>query len=593
MLSRRDFLASATAAAGVVTFSDSAPAQPTTHTGPGAIDDFFASFTADWVRHDPELATRTRFFTEAGQTNDAQDRLERQLSPRTLFDKRDRIRRARLGLTQLRRFDRTNFTDLQRVSAEVMEWQLDNIVREEPFLDYTFPLEQMNGANVGLVETMTVRHPLGSDRDAENYVAALGQVRLRMQESIAESKRLQAKNIVPPTFILEATLKQMQSFADPSPAQNPFVTVFADKMASVREFPTEKRVALQAEAANIVATQIYPIWKEAIALLESQKPLSTNDAGLWRLKGGAEAYSYFLRRYTTTDLTADQIHDIGLENVARIEKEMDGLLRRLGRTNGTVKDRIEKLKADMAYPNPTSQESRIQIMRDIDGILENALDRSALLFDVRPKSRIVAQPFPTFREANAAANYNAPAPDGSRPGVFQFPRRVENMTKFGLRSIVYHETVPGHHFQIGLQVENKDLPRFRQIGAFGGISALTEGWGLYAERLASESGWYGDDLEGQLGQLYYELFRARRLVVDTGLHAKKWTRRQAIDYGIEASEIERYVVYPGQACSYMMGELKLLDLRGKSKLPLREFHNVVLRTGTVPLNVLEHQFKVS
>jgi len=175
---------------------------------------------------------------------------------------------------------------------------------------------------------------------------------------------------------------------------------------------------------------------------------------------------------------------------------------------------------------------------------------------VRPKSRIVAQPFPTFREANAAANYNAPAPDGSRPGVFQFPRRIENMTKFGLRSIVYHETVPGHHFQIGLQVENKDLPRFRQIGAFGGISALTEGWGLYAERLASESGWYGDDLEGQLGQLYYELFRARRLVVDTGLHAKKWTRQQAIDYGIEASEIERYVVYPGQACSYMMGELK-------------------------------------
>jgi uncharacterized protein (DUF885 family) len=169
------------------------------------------------------------------------------------------------------------------------------------------------------------------------------------------------------------------------------------------------------------------------------------------------------------------------------------------------------------------------------------------------------------------------------------------MTRFGLRSIVYHETVPGHHFQIALQVENKDLPRFRQIGAFGNISALVEGWGLYAERLAAESGWYGDDVEGLLGQLNYELFRARRLVVDTGIHAKKWTRQQGIDYGIEASEVERYVVFPGQACSYMMGELKILALRDKArkalgdKFSLREFHNVVLQTGTVPLDILERQ----
>ena len=218
-----------------------------------------------------------------------------------------------------------------------------------------------------------------------------------------------------------------------------------------------------------------------------------------------------------------------------------------------------------------------------------------MLFDKTPKARVVVQPFPRFREANAAANYNSPAPDGSRPGTFQYPRRVERMTKFGLRSVVYHETVPGHHFQIALQVENKDLPRFRQIGAFGGISALSEGWGLYAERLAAESGWYGDDIEGRLGQLDFELFRARRLVVDTGLHAKRWTRQQAIDYGIEASEVERYTVYPGQACSYMMGELKILELRDKAqaalgaKFSVREFHNAVLRTGTVPLELLERQ----
>jgi uncharacterized protein (DUF885 family) len=169
------------------------------------------------------------------------------------------------------------------------------------------------------------------------------------------------------------------------------------------------------------------------------------------------------------------------------------------------------------------------------------------------------------------------------------------MTKFGLRSLVYHETVPGHHFQVALQVENRGLPRFRQIGAFGGISALSEGWGLYAERLAAEAGWYDGDPEGLLGQLDSALFRARRLVVDTGIHLKHWTRQQAIDYGIEASEVERYVVYPGQACSYMIGQLKIVELRERAKQALggkfseREFHDVVLDTGTVPLEILERQ----
>src|SRR4029434_17861 len=187
------------------------------------------------------------------------------------------------------------------------------------------------------------------------------------------------------------------------------------------------------------------------------------------------------------------------------------------------------------------------------------------------------------------------APDGSRPGTFQYPRRIENMTKFGLRSTIYHETVPGHDFHIALQVENKELERFLQLRTFGGISAITEGWALYAERLAGESGWYGDDVEGLLGQLDAELCGARRLLVDTGLHSKKWMRQQSIDYGIEASEVERYVVYPGQACSYMVGELKILELREKArkalgaKFSLREFHNAVLTTGTVPLDVLSRQ----
>ncbi len=552
------------------------------------IDDFFRTFTDDWVRHDPNLATSARYF--AGEE---QDRLERQLRPETQAWKRDRIRRARQGLAELRKFDRTRMTDTQRVSADLMQWQLDTVVREEPFLDFTFPLEQFNGVNVGLIETLTVRHPLLSEKDASSYLAVLAQVSTRMEEAIAEAQRIAAKGMFPPRFIIDATLTQLKQFIAPPPAQNPFVTTFDQKMTAVKAVSDARREELRAEAERIVTAQVYPAWRKAIALLEPLRDRATDDAGIWRFKGGAEDYAYALRRYTTTNWTAEQIHQIGLQQVDRIETQMDAIFRRLGRTQGTLKERIAKLSQDLAYPR--TEDGRKLIMADVEQILRDAQKRSESLFDRVPKSPVNAQPFPRFREASAAANYNSPAPDGSRAGIFQIPLRPERMTKYGLRSLVYHETVPGHHFQIALQVENKDLPRFRQIGAFGGISALVEGWGLYAERLAAESDWYKDDPEGLLGQLDSELFRARRLVVDTGLHSKHWTRQQAIDYGIEASEVERYSIWPGQACSYMIGELKILELRDKAKKALGDkfsfyqFHNAVLGTGTVPLEILERQ----
>jgi uncharacterized protein (DUF885 family) len=552
------------------------------------IDDFFRTFTDDWVRHDPNLATSTRYFT-----GEEQDRLERQLRPETQAWKRDRIRRARQGLAELRKFDRARMTDTQRVSADLMQWQLDTVVREEPYLDFTFPLEQFNGVNVNLIETLTVRHPLLSEKDASSYLAVLAQVSTRMEEAIADAQRITGKGMFPPRFIIDATLTQLKQFIAPPPAQNPFVTTFDQKMTAVKAISDARRMEMRAEAERVVTAQVYPAWRKAIALLDPLRDRASDDAGIWRFKGGAEDYAYALRRYTTTNLTAEQIHQIGLQQVDRIETQMDTIFRRLGRTQGTLKERIAKLSQDLAYPR--TEDGRKLIMADVEQILRDAQKRSESLFDRVPKSPVNAQPFPRFREASAAANYNSPAPDGSRPGIFQIPLRPERMTKYGLRSLVYHETVPGHHFQIALQVENKDLPRFRQIGAFGGISALVEGWGLYAERLAAESDWYKDDPEGLLGQLDSELFRARRLVVDTGIHSKHWTRQQAIDYGIEASEVERYAIWPGQACSYMIGELKILELRDKAKKALGDkfsfyqFHNAVLGTGTVPLEILERQ----
>lgn len=554
------------------------------------LETFFNDFTTDWVRHDPDLATRSRYFS-----GEEQRQLERQLTPQTAAWRTDRIQRAKQGLAGLRIFDRSHLSDEQRVSADVMQWQLDRTVQEAPYLDYTFPLEQFQGANVNLVNGLTVTRTLLNENDADNYVAALGQVSTRMGEAVSESQRLAGMQILPPLFILQATIKQMQEFISGAPAQNPFVTAFAQKMANVNSISDAKREGFRSQAEETVKSQIYPTWQKAIAVLESQTARATDDAGLWRFKNGAEIYHYYLQRYTTTNLTADQIHTLGLKQVTLIEGRMDGLLRGLGRTEGSVKDRITRLSQDLTYPNPSSEESRKQIMEDIQGILADAQKRSALLFDKQPKASVIAQPYPRFREDNAAASYSAPPPDGSRPGIFQYPLRLDEMTKFGLRTTVYHETVPGHHFQIALELEDSSLPRFRRIRALGGIPALTEGWGLYAEHLVAESGWYDGDPQGLLGQLYWELFRARRLVVDTGLHAKRWTRQQAINYGIDPSEVERYVVYPGQACAYMIGELKIIELRDKAKkdlgsrFSLPQFHDVVFQTGSVPLEILDRQ----
>ncbi|MGH8236563.1 MAG: DUF885 domain-containing protein [Steroidobacteraceae bacterium] len=548
---------------------------------------FFDDFTAQWVRRDPDLATATRFFSGAEQ-----DWMEQQLTPNTRAWALERIALARRGLRELDKFDISKLDESQRLSAQLMHWMLDSVVRSEQYMDYRFPLDQFGGANVQLVETLTLRHPLATEKDASNYVKRLAQVGQRMDESLVEAKRLAAAGMIPPAFIIKTTLASMRTFRDVPAEQNALVTVLAQKMGAIEAMAPGQRTKLQAEATRLVGAQVYPAWDRAIKLLESVQPQATDDAGLWRFKGGDAAYAFFLSRFTTTTLTPEQIHQIGLQQVASIEGQMDKILQQLGRKDGTVRERIVKLRNDQSYPDPASEASRAAIMKDTNAFIDDALKRSPSLFDLQPQTKVIAQPFPRFREASAAANYNRAPLDGSRPAIFQIPLREQRMTKFGLRSLVYHETVPGHHFQIALEQENTAVPRFRQARVLGGVSALSEGWALYAEKLVSENGWYEGDPEGLLGMLDAQLFRARRLVVDTGLHAKHWTRQQAIDYGIEASEIERYVVNPGQACAYMIGQLKLLELRDHARATLgakfspQAFHTVVLKTGTAPLDMV-------
>ena len=553
-----------------------------------AIDDFFRELSDGWVRLNPNIAVSTRYFS-----GEEQDRLERQISSYTDAVERQRLDYIERGRQQLARFDRSRLTDAQRLSADLLRYHLQSYLDWAKYDDYMFPLDQFNGANIWLPNTLTVTHPVRTAKDVSNYVARLGQVAPRMAEAVVESQQRAAKDLIPPRFILHLTIDQMRRFISTPPAQNPFVTSLDERAGAIKELTPADRAAAVAQAERIVRESVYPEWQKAIAYLESLVPRSADRAGLWRLEGGAEAYKYFLKNFTTTDLTPDQIHEIGLRKVAELERDMDAVLRKLGRPTGTVKDRVAQLKKDLSYP--LTEEGRKQIMADIDAMIREAERRSALQFDMRPKGAVIAQPYPRFREANAAASYTAPPLDGSRPAIFQMPLRPDQMTTFGLRTLVHHETVPGHHFQIGLMVENQSLPKFRQARLFGGISAITEGWALYSERLAAESGWYAEDPEGLIGQMDKELWRARRLVVDTGLHAKRWTREQAIDYGIEASEIERYVVMPGQATSYMIGQLKILELRDRAKARLKDrfseraFHNAVLGPGAVPLEMLEQE----
>ncbi|HYM34878.1 MAG TPA: DUF885 domain-containing protein, partial [Steroidobacteraceae bacterium] len=446
------------------------------------IDKYFDDFANEWMRFNPDAAISARYFS-----GDEQDRLERQITPQTRAWQLQRIKLAEKGLAGLKKFDRKHLSPTQLVSADLMQWQLQSVIDQRKYLDYFFPLDQFQGANVRLVEALTLRHPLVKPRDAENYLARLVLVAPRMDESLVEAKRLVAAKKIPPRFIVRSTIASMRVFTDVAPEQNPLVVAFADKIAGINDLSADQRLQLKARAVEIVRDNVYPAWKRALALLDSMLPNTTDDAGLWRYTNGEAIYANALARFTTTTLTAEQIHQTGLQQVARIENEMDRILKSIGRVNGSVRERMEQLDEDLRYPNPTSDSSRTQIMKDIDGILADAIVRSKPLFGRTPTTPVIARPFPKFREAAAAANYNRAPFDNSRPAIFQIPLRENRMTKMGLRSLVYHETVPGHHFQIALELENTALPRFRRASALGGISALSEGWGLYAEHLAAES----------------------------------------------------------------------------------------------------------
>ncbi len=560
-------------------------AAPLTHAADSPnIDQFFETFAAEWMRADPPRATRSRYFPPAEQ-----DVLDGKLAPPSFEAQPARLARARKGLAALNKFDRSQLSAAQRISADILRYQLTNFLDEEPFYDYHFQLNQgITGFQTNLNILLTDLHPIRHRRDADNFLARLEAYGPLLDRESENVRQQAARGIRPPSFILAEVVGQMQRFVTPPPSQNIIAVTLARKLKSAQVAEAD---ALTATAHKILEGSLYPAYRRTLDSLSTIGARAAPEAGLRRFPKGLEAYAYYLRRFTTTEMTAEQVHQKGLAEVRRIEAEMDALFKPLGYTQGSVEERYRKLSSDHVYPD--SPNVRDQILADYAEMIRIANERSAADFNQRPKSACIVQRIPAYQEANTAANYQTPPQDGSRPGIFRVPLRGPTFSKVGMRTLAYHEAIPGHHYQLALQVENANLPRFRQNGTFGFFSAFGEGWGLYAERLASDFGWYKGDPIGDLGRLNAELFRARRLVVDTALHTKGWSREQAVAYGIPRGEVDRYVVNPGQACSYKIGQLKILELRDRSRtalgarFALKEFHDVVLSNGTVPLSILE------
>ncbi len=561
-------------------------------------DEWADDFAATWVRANPQLATRTQYFEGAEQ-----DGLDRELTLAHAFGStfgeraaQQRATLARRGLDELRTHALDDSNDVERTSAAIFAWNLENVVANAAFARHRFVFSQMVGLHVGLVSFLTANHPVRNVRDAENYVARLAHVAGCLDDGIVEATAAASAGVIPPNFILERTIAQIDGLIAPAPAENVLVATFAERLRELgaSRVPDARAQQFAAEAADVVRDGILPALARVRALLADQLPRATAAAGAWALPDGEAFYARELASATGSSYSADEIHAIGLREVARIEAEMDEILRKLGYASGSINERVAKLNETLGHVS--GADPRAAILTQIQAVMDDAALRARETFNLVPAAPAVVRREPAFSEKSAAAHYQTPAADGTHPGIYWIPLPTVDPQQpwlgIGLKSTAYHEAIPGHHFQLTIEQESPTLPRFRKRGAFGYDAAYNEGWALYSERLCAESGWYGDDLVGYLGFLHMQLFRARRLVADTGLHAKRWTREQAIAYGLPASEVERYVSWPGQACAYMIGQLRIMEIRERAKARLGEpfavkaFHDVVLAAGTMPLDVL-------
>jgi uncharacterized protein (DUF885 family) len=475
---------------------------------------------------------------------------------------------------------------------------------------HPYVLNQLDSAFITLPAFLDERHQVANAQDAEAYIARLAAAADAIDSETARARADSERGVRAPLFIIDTVIGMLDEVAATRSTEQIYFTSLRRKLEALAAAEADPARKQQIEIANnsflgraeaIVRERIIPAHQRAAAFLRADRANATEDASVARLPDGEEFYLAALSIETTTDLAPAEIHRIGLDRVRALNNELDIALRRVGLTAGTVGERLSQLTADPRYAYPDTDEGRAQLMADVQARVARVMERAPQWFGALPKAPLEVRRVPAFAEAGApGAYYNPPSLDGATPGIYYINlRNLSEMTRIDLPTQDFHEAAPGHHFQIALAQEQTDTPLLRRLISF---NAYSEGWGLYAEELADEQSFHEGDPVGRIGYLRWQLWRAARLVVDTGLHAQNWSRQRAIEYmaattgdapGVVITEVDRYIVWPGQACGYEIGRREITRLREMARnelgadFDLRGFHDAVLLAGETPLSVLE------
>ncbi len=517
-----------------------------------------------------------------------------------------RLEADKAALADMRkRFDPAKLNAENRLSFRLFEKMIAVRSAAFEYRDYGYPFDQMNGPQSQLPAFLINIHRIDSKADAQAYISRVSGLGTAMDQVLTQSKSNAAKGLMPPKWVYPYVIADARNVIAGAPftstaADAPLYADFKGKVAKLA-IPQAEKDALIAAAARALTTSVKPAYDRLIAEMTAQEAGAGKDDGVWRFPKGAAYYAERLGNYTTTNLTPDQVHQLGLDQVARIHGEVRQIMERV-QFEGDLSAFFKFMREDKQFYAPNTDEGRAQYLAATEKAKQDITALLPLWFGVLPQAPMVVKRVEAFREKSAGkAFYQRPAPDGSRPGTYYANLYdMADMPMTEVEALFYHEGIPGHHLQLAIQTELKGVPPFRK---FGGVTAYSEGWGLYSERLAKDMGLYTDPYR-DFGRLQLELHRAIRLVVDSGLHHKRWSRERAIKYvednsadapGGIVKAIERYIVYPGQATAYMVGRLKITDLRAKaekqlgSRFDIKGFHDVVLKSGPVPLDVLEEQ----
>lgn len=466
-----------------------------------------------------------------------------------------------------------------------------------------FIINQINGPTIDMPGALVNSHPINTLQDAENYLTRLQQFGPALQ-SVQDKFNTDVKSgWIPPRVLLDKAKPILQNYGNSNAAEHALYKDFASKLEKNSQLTAAEKSTLLSKAADVVTKVVAPGYQQLLASVVATLPHSRTEAGIWAQPNGSNFYAYAVKQLGDTQLTPDQIHQIGLDEVARISKEMDQILKANGYQEGSVGDRMTALAAEPRFLYADSDAGRAELLADLNRYIAEMDLRMPEQFATKPPYPVEVRRIPIeVQDSAAGGQYTSPAIDGSKPGIYWI--NLADITanpKFDLKTLTYHEANPGHHWQIALNLAQEQLPLLRRIAPY---NAYAEGWGLYSELVAYEMGMYKNDPFGNLGRLKAELFRSVRLVVDTGMHAKKWTREQAVQYMAQTTgsassdviaEIERYMAWPGQALGYKLGMLKIVELRQQAKTALgdrfdiKAFHDLVLLTGAVPMSVLEQK----